>query len=294
MARRVQDIPIRPRYGLPDVPDGEDSSETTRTRKTSSSNNSDVSSYKEIPFLAQYAGPVPDSVLNDLTPTAQAPPLIDDESVEDDDDENSKSSSCDNSNKTPKRPQSLLSDAIPYELEGTENSEGQMRHFVAENLEERLRLASPQTGEGKYEVLKASFLLMKHIYFIDNFGFPASSSPQSTPCASIVGGGIGGGGMTRQFLQTPLIPQIDANVLNDIEIEAQYLAASVENLTENLCNLLHSISSITADNVEVHKNAVNKLTDSMDANIKCMYTIMAKTEEISKSMQPTEQLGVRM
>lgn len=153
MARRVQDIPIRPRYGLPDVPDGEDSSET-RTRKTSSSNNSDVSSYKEIPFLAQYAGPVPDSVLNDLTPTAQAPPLIDDESVEDDDDENSKSSSCDNSNKTPKRPQSLLSDAIPYELEGTE---GQMRHFVAENLEERLRLASPQTGEGKYEVLKASF-----------------------------------------------------------------------------------------------------------------------------------------
>lgn len=100
--------------------------------------------------------------------------------------------------------------------------------------------------------------------------------------------------MTRHFLQMPQIPQIDSNVLNDIEIEAQYLATSVDNLTENLCNLLHSISSITADNVEVHKNAVNKLTDSMDANIKCMYTIMAKTEEISKSMQPTEQLGLRM
>uniref|UniRef100_T1PIE6 BLOC-1-related complex subunit 6 C-terminal helix domain-containing protein n=1 Tax=Musca domestica TaxID=7370 RepID=T1PIE6_MUSDO len=267
MARRVQDIPIRPRYGLPDDADGgEMTSETGKTRKTSTS-NSDMSSYKEIPFLAQYAGPVPDSVLNDLTPTATNP-ARDDESVEDEDDdeENSKSSSYDNSNKTPKRPQSLLSDAIPYELEGTENSEGQMRHFVAENLEEKLRLASPQAGE---------------------------ESHHSTPCASIAGN-VGVGGMTKQFFQTPIIPQIDANVLNDIEIEAQYLAASVDNLTENLCNLLHSISSITADNVEVHKNAVNKLTDSMDANIKCMYTIMAKTEEISKSMQPTEQLGGRI
>uniref|UniRef100_A0A1I8NN32 BLOC-1-related complex subunit 6 C-terminal helix domain-containing protein n=1 Tax=Stomoxys calcitrans TaxID=35570 RepID=A0A1I8NN32_STOCA len=272
MARRVQDIPIRPRYGLPDGPEGDEgTSETTRTRKASSS---DVSSYKEIPFLAQYAGPVPDSVLNDLTPTAPIPSR--DESVEDeeDEDENSKSSSCDNSNKTPKRPQSLLSDAIPYELEGTENSEGQMRHFVAENLEEKLRLASPQASE-------------------DQFDFPPTTSHQSTPCAA-TGEVISGSGMTSQFFQTPIIPQIDANVLNDIEIEAQYLAASVDNLTENLCNLLHSISSITADNVEVHKNAVNKLTDSMDANIKCMYTIMAKTEEISKSMQPTEQLGVRI
>lgn len=122
---------------------------------------------------------------------------------------------------------------------------------------------------------------------LDPYGY-ASTSHHSTPSTST------GGGMTKQFLQMPQLPQIDANVLNDIEIEAQYLAASVDNLTDNLCNLLHSISSITADNVEVHKNAVNKLTDSMDANIKCMYTIMAKTEEITKSMQPTEQVGVRM
>lgn len=161
MSRRVQDIPIRPRYGLTDNPDNTNddtmSASNTdtpqiRTRKTSSSNSEVASSYKEIPFLAQYAGAVPDSVLNDLTPTGSGPLVARDESVEDeedDDDENSKSSSCDNSNKTPKRPQSLLSDAIPYELEGSENSEGQMRHFVAENLEEKLRLASPQGAEGE-------------------------------------------------------------------------------------------------------------------------------------------------
>lgn len=39
---------------------------------------------------------------------------------------------------------------------------------------------------------------------------------------------------------------------------------------------------------------MNKLTDSMDANIKHMYTIMAKTEEISKAMKPVEQLAQRI
>lgn len=158
MSRRTQDIPIRPRYGLTDEEieeervQREEERTAQRTRKTSTTSNTDVAtSYKEIPFLAQYAGAVPDSVLNDLTPTATKPTPGRDESIEDDDEEedNSKSSSYDNSNKTPKRPQSLLSDAIPYELEGSEDADGQMRHFVAENLEEKLRLQSPQGREGK-------------------------------------------------------------------------------------------------------------------------------------------------
>lgn len=112
------------------------------------------------------------------------------------------------------------------------------------------------------------------------------SSRNSTPSTSML--------LPKQFLQQSMLQNIDVNVLNDVEVEAQYLAASVDNLTENLCNLLHSISSITADNVEVYNNSVNKLTDCMDGNIKGMYTIMAKTEEISNAMKPTEQLAVRM
>lgn len=54
------------------------------------------------------------------------------------------------------------------------------------------------------------------------------------------------------------------------------------------------ISSITADNVDTYKNAVNKLTDRMDANIKTMYTVMAKTEELSNRMKSTEALAARM
>lgn len=44
----------------------------------------------------------------------------------------------------------------------------------------------------------------------------------------------------RQFFSA--FPQIDANALNDIEIEAQYLAANLDGITENLGNLLHSVS----------------------------------------------------
>lgn len=48
----------------------------------------------------------------------------------------------------------------------------------------------------------------------------------------------------RQFFTA--FPQIDANALNDIEIEAQYLAANLDGITENLCNLLHSVSPVFA------------------------------------------------
>lgn len=47
----------------------------------------------------------------------------------------------------------------------------------------------------------------------------------------------------RQFFTA--FPQIDANALNDIEIEAQYLAANLDGITENLCNLLHSVRLYT-------------------------------------------------
>lgn len=64
-------------------------------------------------------------------------------------------------------------------------------------------------------------------------------------------------------------------------------------ITLEIC-LNPQISSITADNVDVYKNAVTKLTDCMDANIKVMYTIMAKTEEVSNRFKNTEKLAARM
>lgn len=305
MTHRHQDIPIRPRYGYVDEESGQE-------RPATGGQATPASSYTEIPFLAQYPGAVPEHVLQDLTPTAAGNPLPrgqgngahgesyvnldsgDEEDVEEDDpgdednsnsNSNSKDSSGDPQGIRPKHDSSkdlfpsthnyliLLFKDLQYELEGASESGG-MRHFVAHDLEAKLR-----------EGVGAS-------------SHTDCSSEHTTPSTSMgpgaVGGSTGSGLLTRRFLQSRNVPEVDGSVLSDIELEAQYLATSVDNLMENLGNLLHSISSITADNVEVHRNAVNKLTDTLDANIKCQYQLLAKTEEITKSMKPTEQLGQRM
>jgi BLOC-1 related complex subunit 6 len=139
---------------------------------------------------------------------------------------------------------------IPFLVLVDDNNPG-MKHFVANDLEYKIKISSP------------------------------------------VGPAQPFGSLPKQF-SSSLPPQLDSNVLNDLEIEAQYLAANIDNLTENLANLLHSISSITADNVEVYKNSVTKLTDTIDSNIKSMYSIIAKSEEISKSMHKAEQMATRI
>lgn len=132
-----------------------------------------------------------------------------------------------------------------------------MKHFVASDLEYQIKIASPTTSQQPQQ--------QQHSF---------SSLPKQ--------------------LSTSLPPQMDTQCLADIEIEAQYLAANVDNLTENLTNLLHSISSIANDNVEVYKDSVVKLADIVDQNIKSMYSIISKSEEISKTMKNAEKLSVRI
>jgi hypothetical protein len=145
---------------------------------------------------------------------------------------------------------------MKYFLSAVTVDDKNMKHYIAEDLEYRIKISSP-----------------------------ASTSAAQTSQQSFAN-------LPKQ-LSTSLPPQLDSNVLNDIEIEAQYLAANVDNLTENLANLLHSISAITSDNVEVYKSSVIKLTDTIDANIKQMYSLIAKSEEIFK-LNKAEQLSVRI
>lgn len=99
--------------------------------------------------------------------------------------------------------------AIGYlQLEGTVMQEGDMVLFVAEDLENKIKLSSPVTKKGETP------------------SFPGSRS--STPC------------LYRQAL-TPQLPILDHNVLNELEMEARKVATSVDSLTENLAAILHSV-----------------------------------------------------
>lgn len=74
-----------------------------------------------------------------------------------------------------------------------------------------------------------SLTTINELKFIIIDFFPFSEAPEESASNQL----------QRQFLSS--VPQIDANALNDIELEAQYLAANIDGITENLCNLLHSV-----------------------------------------------------
>ncbi|KAK0168634.1 hypothetical protein PV327_002412 [Microctonus hyperodae] len=143
-------------------------------------------------------------------------------------------------------------------LEGTVMQEGDMVLFVAEDLENKIKLSSPVTKKG------------------DTPSFPGSRS--STPC------------LYRQALN-PQLPLPDHNALNELEMEARKIATSVDSLTENLAAILHSASAVTVDCLETYRDAVCKTCDTVDHNIKSMYQLMAKCEELSKSMGPIYKLA---
>ena len=53
---------------------------------------------------------------------------------------------------------------------------------------------------------------------------------------------------------TAAIPSpLDPNYLLDIENDARHLATSVDSLVENLASILHNISALTVDAIEVYR-----------------------------------------
>ncbi|XP_037787872.1 uncharacterized protein LOC119583455 isoform X4 [Penaeus monodon] len=137
---------------------------------------------------------------------------------------------------------------------GMVTRQGDIISFVADDLHNKIKLSSPVSKMAS---------------------FPGSRS--STPS------------LLRAAL-APQVPAIDPTVINDIEAHARHIATSVDTLIENLTGTLHSISALTVDCVETYRDAVCKTCDAVDANIKSMYQLMAKTEELSKSMKPIYKL----
>lgn len=124
-----------------------------------------------------------------------------------------------------------------------------MTHFVADNLEYKIKAASPKDGKS---LLFYTLLLSIEPFPWLTIGAVANTSkyasrntmlPVETATEQI----------QRQFFSA--FPQIDSNALNDIEIEAQYLAANLDGITENLGNLLHSVSKKSKENSERWKRA---------------------------------------
>jgi len=93
--------------------------------------------------------------------------------------------------------------------------------------------------------------------------------------------------MARLEVESRLSPGlVDPQVLNDLEKEARRLATEVDSLVENLSCILQSVSALTVDTVETYRDGVCKTCDEVDNNIRAMYQLMAKWEELNKNMAP--------
>ena len=58
--------------------------------------------------------------------------------------------------------------------------------------------------------------------------------------------------------------------------------------------MLFQASALTVGCLESYKDAVCKTCDAVDNNIKSMYQLMAKCEELSTSMNPVYKLAEKM
>ncbi len=84
---------------------------------------------------------------------------------------------------------------------------------------------------------------------------------------------------------------INIHLLNQLEFEANRIAGSVDDLTENLSGILRSISALTLDCLETYLHCICKTCDVIDHNIKLMYQLMAKCEELSRVAEPLQNLS---
>jgi len=92
-------------------------------------------------------------------------------------------------------------------------------------------------------------------------------------------------------LPSPRDMVVDPRVLNDIEREARRLATDVDNMVENLSCMLHSVSGLTVETVQTYRDGVCKTCDEVDSNIRGMYQLMAKWEELNKNMAPAYRVS---
>ena len=89
----------------------------------------------------------------------------------------------------------------------------------------------------------------------------------------------------------PKVDVLDPHSIEDIERHARYLAACVDLMVENLSGVLQNASGLTVNTLETYRDGVCKTCDEVDNNIKSMYQLMAKVEELNKSMAPANKLG---
>ncbi|XP_053426568.1 BLOC-1-related complex subunit 6 [Nycticebus coucang] len=144
----------------------------------------------------------------------------------------------------------------PLELEGTVSRHGDLTHFVANNLQLKIRLSGVPPSLP-----------------------PAPVRPSPTPA------------LTPTPTSTPVIPPIDPDVLRDLERLSRELGGRVDRLLRGLGGAVQELTALSVGCIQTYRDAVDSLGEAVDMSIKGMYTLLARCEELERALQPVQGLA---
>ncbi|KAA0714000.1 BLOC-1-related complex subunit 6 [Triplophysa tibetana] len=144
------------------------------------------------------------------------------------------------------------------ELEGTVSHDGDLTHFIATNLEQKIKLSS------------------------------RLSLDTDSDCSGPI---VRGRGSSRRPAD---IPPIDPSVLVDLHKHTQDVAQSVELMLRSLNGTIQNMTALSVGYIQTYRDSVDSLGESVDMSIKGMYTLMARCEELDRSMQPIHTLAAQI
>ncbi|XP_040856345.1 BLOC-1-related complex subunit 6 [Ochotona curzoniae] len=139
----------------------------------------------------------------------------------------------------------------PLELEGTVSRHGDLTHFVANNLQLKIRLSGAPPPP------------------------PAAAPARSCPAAA----------------PPPAIPPIDPDVLRDLERLSRELGGRVDRLLRGLGGAVQELTALSVGCIQTYRDAVDSLGEAVDMSIKGMYTLLARCEELERALQPVQGLA---
>lgn len=91
---------------------------------------------------------------------------------------------------------------------------------------------------------------------------------------------------THQFL-----PPIDKRILDDIEVYSRELAQEFVTSIEQLTSTLHNMSATSVCCLQTYRDVVGeKLNDTIETNIKTIYSFIAQAEQLSSQLEPIYKL----
>lgn len=87
------------------------------------------------------------------------------------------------------------------------------------------------------------------------------------------------------------IPPVDPEVLSDLELKAGDIARNLDHMLTALAHTLKAMSQVSMECLGVYNSCVDHVSETVDENIRSMYTLIARCEELNASLKPVQNMA---